>query len=129
MPSQIESELYGELAHHVTRDGDVGDHCLCEFAFLRDLESGDSTLRIGVAPNDQDENQRTLATFARATLGRITQDDYDPEYNVLPWRIVGFHCAAIGDHHEQWSFSLNCRECRMDWISDWPTIERHIIRV
>jgi hypothetical protein len=123
MPSQIETELYGELAAHTSAEGHVGEHCLVEFSVRRDPSAISSDIvRIGVVPETREYTAPTIVAFADAHLGRLHQTDYDPEFNYLPWSIVGFHCRDCGDG--KWSFQLNCESIRIDWVSKWPTVER-----
>lgn len=122
MPSDIELALYGDWADRVSPDGDVGDHCLLEFSISRDTVTDSDVLRLAVTPNDREYIDRVVATFRNAHVGRIQQPDYDPEFNYLPWCIIGFHSTEIGDG--QWSFQLNCHGCRIQWSSDWPDIRR-----
>lgn len=122
MASEIESALYGEMAEFVNLEGHVGEHCLVEFSIRRDSVSEQDILRISVVPESREYEPPTVATFAEAHFGQFQQVNYDPEYNYLPWSIVGFHCLECEDNI--WSFQLNCTSVRVSWSSRWPTIER-----
>jgi hypothetical protein len=123
MASEIETALSGEWANRVSAEGHVGEHCLVEFSVRRNPPADCSDIvRIGVVPESREYTIPTIATFADAHLGSVNQVDYDPEFNYLPWGIVGFHCRDCGD--DKWSFQLNCDSLRVNWSSSWPTIER-----
>lgn len=122
MASEIEIALYGEFAKSVSLDGHVGQHVIVEFSVRRDIASDRSDiLRIGVAPESCEYQPSTIATFYNVHLGEIKQVNYDPEYNFLPWGIVGFYCTNCGK--DEWSFQLNCDSIRVGWSSRWPIIE------
>jgi hypothetical protein len=123
MPSAIESAAYGELADHVSPDGHVGEHCIVEFTMRRNPPADCSDVVVlGVVPEQREYSSPTVLTFHNAHVGRIVQHNYDPEFNFLPWSIVGFHCTELGD--AKWSFQLNCESLRIEWSSDWPSIVR-----
>lgn len=122
MPSAIESAVYGEWADHVSLDGHVGEHCVVEFTVRRNPSDTCSDIVVlGIVPEQREYTSPTVIMFRKAHVGRILQTNYDPEFNFLPWSIVGFHCTELGD--TQWSFQLNCSSIRIEWSSDWPTID------
>ena len=109
MPSRIESQLYGEWAEHVSADGHVGEQALVEFSVRFNPKSDDeNVIRLAVVPETRQYEKPTVATFNDAHLGIIQQQNYDPEFNYLPWSIVGYHCHDRGNG--RWSFQLNCYE-------------------
>lgn len=122
VPSPIELELYGRRAHHVSETGTVGDHCVLEFAWIRDQIAETDVVRLRVAPWEREYVESVTAVFREAHIGRVTQISHDPEEIELPWEIVGFACENHGGG--RWSFSLNCGHIRWTWSSKWPTIER-----
>ena len=123
MPSEIETALYGEWADRVSADGHVGDHCLVEFSISRNPPADCSDrVRLAVVPEPREYTTPTVATFAEAHVGRMQQTNYDPEFNFLPWPIIGFHCRDRGDG--KWTFQLNCNSIRIEWLSNWPSVER-----
>lgn len=123
MPSEIETAAYGDLADHVSADGHVGGHCLIEFSVRRNpLDDYSDIVILGILPEQREYTTPTTLTFLKTHVGRILQTGYDPEFNFLPWSIVGFHSTELGDG--KWSFQLNCDSLRIAWISDWPSINR-----
>ena len=125
MPSAIETAAYGDLADHVSPDGHVGDHCIVEFSVRRNPPDDCSDIvTLGIVPEQREYATPTILTFRNAHVGRILQTNYDPEFNFLPWSIVGFHSTEVGDG--KWLFQLNCDSLRIDWVSDWPSIDRGV---
>ena len=125
MPSAIETAAYCDLAEHVSSDGHVGEHCIVEFSVRRNPPDDCSDIVIlGVVPEQREYTTPTILAFRNAHVGRILQTDYDPEFNFLPWSIVGFHSTELGDG--KWSFQLNCDSLHIEWASDWPSIDRDV---
>ena len=123
MPSPIETAAYGDLADQVSTDGHVGDHCIVEFSLRRNpLDDRSDIVILGVVPERREYITPTILTFRNAHVGRILQTNYDPEFNFLPWSIVGFHSTELGDG--KWAFQLNCDSLRIEWASAWPSIDR-----
>jgi len=123
MSSEIETALYGEWAGRVSPEGHVGEHCLVEFSVSRNPSADCSDIvRVAVVPESREYTSPTIAVFSNAHVGRLQQTSYDPEFNFLPWSIIGFHCRDCGGG--RWSFQLNCDSIRIEWSSDWPSIER-----
>ena len=124
MASEIELALYGELAKSVSQEGHVGEHVIVEFSIRRDITSDCSDIiRIAVTPEIHEYESPKIATFMNAHLGSVRQENHDPEYNFLPWGIVGFHSTDCGNN--EWSFKLNCDSIRLEWSSCWPEIQVH----
>jgi hypothetical protein len=118
-PSAIERFLYGSYAEHVTDSGAVGNHCLLEFASCYDPRGDQESIRIRIAPRSNPQ-EWTTATFRNSNLYLFQFTSHDPENCFMPWYIRGFLCEGGPD---RWAFNLHCAEVRLNWGSDWPTIE------
>ncbi|MEZ6070902.1 MAG: hypothetical protein R3C10_11665 [Pirellulales bacterium] len=132
-PSEIEIALYGDLAHHVSSEGSVGEHCVVgislrctEFSNL-DIVWADNMLELTVCPDGGHEDQCVVATFPNALLtGMDGEQRVDETDLVLPWRILNFYSGRSFGSQDfegvRWGFHLKCLNCRLSWTSEWPAI-------